>query len=152
MYKVSAGNHKRAHDQRNQRLKLGFLLPAFPRKGRELDRHFVYLGEEKRLRTHNTDASALRADEAILFLHAVPEVLVMSEEVAERQFQAPSVTATNPGPRSGPKKRFSKSGASPGRPQHGEPMTETLQCSATRRRLNKKTTMAASLIPWDAVP
>ena len=65
-------------------MKLGFLLPAFPRKGRELDRHFVYLGEQKRLRTHNTDASALRADAALLFLRAVPEVLVMSWPVDSR--------------------------------------------------------------------
>lgn len=67
LYRVSAGNHKRVQDQRNQRLKLGFLLPAFPRKGRKLDRHFAYLGEQKRLKTHNTDASALRADAALLF-------------------------------------------------------------------------------------
>ena len=52
-------------------------------QGRELDRHFVYLGEQKRLRTHNTDASALRADGALHFIRAVPEVEVTSSRALD---------------------------------------------------------------------
>ena len=53
---------------------LGFLFPAFPPKGRQMERHFKYLGEKKRLKAKTTDEIVLTAKEALLFLRPVPEV------------------------------------------------------------------------------
>ena len=54
---------------------LGFVFPAFPPKDRQMQRHFTYLGEEKRLQEDKTKDTVSRANAALEFLRLVPEVV-----------------------------------------------------------------------------